>query len=584
MDADQQLLEANRKRLLTQQDWVGIDPSKPVSLRFLSSREKNKIGKRRRTTRGRRAPPKRKSNDEFRDDDHRFANDASAHALGGNGLRQGVGDIRIQIGTDAMTNTYSTQLDQYAQSRASSEPMLFDQGEPRAQQRTATPPVNLKLHAALSASGQARITSRAPSTGEEPQHYSIARRSVTASSPDASEQWSFGGDELELQCQPATMTSPQNEGSTNEFRLTHHAYGDERTFRLTFSGSVSPAGNRGRTASDDRTIGETQPFGDPDSAGASKREHVHQLNIDTEQAVGVEIDDQGPWRTYLAISDGSSHSDMAIESRSSILHDYPTKRLNNEAAMDWSQHATQGQGNESRISSSSISASLPSLKRVVRRPISAHPSGRGIICQERPVKTTVQSLDEDEKNWQAFVFESDDNDLLLGMHDHAREISPVISKDSENASSSYLPLSHAVSSVSRVASESRSELASDTGCDALDSRAFTPPSRFHNASLPAFDGNVENLTKSKQGEEMLERRVFDGQSHASLQNHASSDIISTRIVSDTETSRSLQHAFAQYPSRASGRILCGNFEGSSSGCGILSSDDGALDLVDPNKR
>ncbi|KAI4688099.1 uncharacterized protein J4E84_005027 [Alternaria hordeiaustralica] len=352
VDTELHLLEANKKRLLTQRDWVGIDPSKPVTLRFRSSREKSKIGKRRRTTRGRGAAPRRNDKDEFGNEVHNFADDAFAQVPGDSGPRQRLDDVRIRIGTDAMTNTYSTQLDQCAQSHASSESMLFDLEEPLAQLRSAKPPADLELLAATSAFEQADVASRAPSTGEQPQHYDLARRNVASPSPDASEQKSFTDDQFELQCQPATMTSREIESSTHDFRLTHHAYGEERAFRFAFSGSNSTAGARGRTASDGNQIGETKPFDDPDSVGESKMGYVHQHNIDRERSVGVDVSaantivDESPWKTYLAISDGSSHSDKSILSRSSVPHDYPTKRHNNEAAIDWSQHATQGQGNE----------------------------------------------------------------------------------------------------------------------------------------------------------------------------------------------------------------------------------------------
>ena len=589
MDTELHLLETNRKRLLTQQDWVGIDPSKPVSLRFRSSREKSKIGKRRRTTRGRGAVPRRKDNDEFGNEDHNFEDDAFAQVLGHSVPRQRLDDIRIRIGTDAMTNTYSTQLDQCAQSRASSESMLFDQEEPLAQLRSAKPSVNLELLAATSTFEQADVASRAPSTGEQTQHYGFVRRSVASPSSGASEQKSSTGNPLELQCQPAIITSRMNGSSTHDFRLTHYAYGEERAFGFAFSGSNSTACARGCNASDGHQIGEKKPFSDPDSAGESKMGYVHQLNIDRERLVGVDVSaahtivDEGPWKTYLAISDRSSHSDTSIPSRSSVPH-YPAKRHNNEAAMDWSQHATQGQGNESRISSSSISASLPALKRGVRKPISAHASDMAIIRRDRPVNAAVQSLDEEERNWQAFVFQGDDKHQ--GMHDHARKTSPLVPKYSENSSSRCLPLSRAVSSVSPATHESRPRIASGTGYDALESRALTP-STFRNANSLELCGFVEGMTENKQGEKMLGRKVFDGQSHASLQNHASSDIISSRVLSATTRSRILeQHAsaVAQHPTSSNRRILCGNSQGSSSGCDILTSDDGALHLVDPNRR
>jgi hypothetical protein len=592
MDTHLKLLEANRKRLLTQQDWVGIGASKPVSLRFLSSREKNKIGKRRRTTRGRGAAPRRKNGDDFRDKDHYPAKDAYAQVLGGSGSRQTVDDIRIRIGTDAMTDICSTRLDQYTQSHASPESMLFDQEEPLAQERSAGPPVKFQLHAATNAPEQARVTFHAPSTGEKQQRHSIARRSVASPFSYASEQKRFNCDQLELLCQPTTMTLRQTESSTHDFRLTHHAHGDKRAFRLAFSDSQSTAGSRGGTASDVHQIGETRPFCDLDPADASKIEYVHQAYGDGEQSVGAEasagraIVDEGPWKKYLAISDGSSHSDTA---RSSILHDYPTKRHSNEAAMDWSQHATQGRGDQSRISSSSIShslPSLPSLRRGVRDPISAHHSDMSIIRRDRPVTTALQCTEEDEKNWQAFVFGSDENGAFPGMHSQTPETSQLGSKCSEKSSSRYLSLSRAVSSVDPVACEFGLGLGSDTGYNALNSRALTPTSRFRNASLLVLRGSVEELSENKQGEEMLMRRVFDGQSatHASLQNHASSDIIFTRVSRNTKTSRSLEQVVsAQDPTESSGRQLCRNWEGSSSDSDMLTSDDGALDLVDPEK-
>jgi hypothetical protein len=262
---------------------------------------------------------------------------------------------------------------------------------------------------------------------------------------------------------------------------------------------------------------------------------MHQVDIDMEHPVNVEISaghaivDEGPWKTYLAISDDSSHSDTA---RSSFLHDHPTTKQDNEAATNWSQQATHGQGDQSRVSSSSISASLPSLTRRIREPILTHPSGVTAIRRKEPVTTALRSLDEDEKNWRAFVFQSDDKLSLPGMQDHACKTSPLISRSSENASSEYLPISRAVSSVSPIVYESGSELASDAGYDAPDPRSFAPPLRSRNASPLLFGGFVERLTQGEQGDEMLERKVSDKQwvTHASLQNNASSGLTSSKVL------------------------------------------------------
>ena len=47
MDQEERLLLANRRRLLAQNDWIGLAPARPVHMKFSSSHDKDRVGKRR---------------------------------------------------------------------------------------------------------------------------------------------------------------------------------------------------------------------------------------------------------------------------------------------------------------------------------------------------------------------------------------------------------------------------------------------------------------------------------------------------------------------------------------------------------
>jgi hypothetical protein len=581
------LLEANKRRLLTQQDWVGIDPSKPVNLRFLSNKEKEKIGKRRRIT-GKHGAALRQNNDAgIGEPQLNPRNKFAGHFERGNNID----NIRIRIGTDASTNTYSTQTNDHVQSQASSDPMLFDQEGPDAQQHAKVadfaPPVNLQSREARSMSRQTSATPHAhPLTGEKaPRYHDVARLHGPIPSQDTSEQGSSTNDQLELHTQNATSMHQERESSSEGFRLTHRVQGDERSVHLVFGDSNSPVGDRGRIMSEDSDIGETQPPRGPYPARAFQIDQMHQISNDREQSAidetsaALAIVDEEPWKTYLAISDGrSSHSDTAIIARNSMLHDHPTARNNNEAVTNWSQHATQG--DQSHISLSSVSASLPSLRRGIRLPLSARPYGGDANRRGVPVDMRRQALDEDERNWQAFVFGSDNNS---SSQNHASEAPRL--KYSENTSSRYLPLSAAVSTVSPPPRNTR--FGSYISNDVQDSETSAPPSKSRATSSPAFHQFVDDLSDGGFGEDNDERNVVDVHSvtQASLQNNASaSDLISSRISSRTKTSRSNldRHRPARATSYAQG-TSSRRIARSSSIYDIPVSDDEALHLVDPDE-
>ncbi|KAF1835189.1 hypothetical protein BDW02DRAFT_597577 [Decorospora gaudefroyi] len=594
VSAETRLLEANRKRLLTQQDWIGIDPSKPVSLRFLSSKDKDKIGKRRRIT-GKHAATLKQKNDTVLRPHLRRADERFTGASERGATRNVVEDIRIRIGTDALTNTCSAQPNEYTQSHASSEPMLFDQEGPATQPQAGetyfAPLVNPQLSATISAYTPTSAAPHAPPTGESPQRCrDDAQLHMPVPSHDAFEQGISDDEPAELHVHDGTAKHQSCESSPPGFLLTHRLHGHDRALRLVFGDFNSSAGGRSRIVSGDRVIGEMQPR-EPTSARASGIAHMHQISNDREQSVieeasaVLEIVDPEPWRKHFAISDGgSSRSETDVLSRNGMLHDNPTMQNNNEAVTNWSQHATQG--DQSHISPSSISASLPSLKRGVKRPRSTRPNEEYLIHRDGSADIGKRILDEDEKNWQAFVFGSDGSSCSQMLHDNAHGSLQMIAKDSDNTTSSrYLPFSAAVSSVSSVPINTAgprfgSYVRNVTQDPAASAR---PWSTFH--------GYAEELGEDGYDEDIPKSNALGQQSvtHASLENNASSDLIFPRIFSGTKTSRSgldqskVAGGASYTQAIASARRPGRSFEGPSSPHDIPVSDDDPLDLVDPDK-
>ncbi|KAF1939707.1 hypothetical protein EJ02DRAFT_408020 [Clathrospora elynae] len=536
--AETQLLEANRKRLLSQQDWVAIDPSKPVNLRFLPSKEKEKIGKRRRTTGKHGAALRQKHDADLQGRPLHPVNDKFAVNFD---------NIRTRIGTNALTNTYLAQPKEYVQSQASSDPMLFDQEGTEAQQHAGKPepvsPAKPPLRAA-NAPRQPSAPHARTLTGEEAEHYhDIASSNEPISSRAASEQVSL--ESVQLEPQPTRVTRQERESSAPGYRLTHRVQGNKRPLRLVFGDSTSSAGGRSRAVSGNRNIGGTKHAREAKSSGASQTGHMHHVNSDKkrsaidEASATLAIIDEEPWRTYVALSDRDScHSDTEFEPGNSMLHPCPTTQNNNEVVTNWSQHATYG--GQTDIGSSLVSASLPSLKRGAQKHMPARLSGADSGRRGDPAATKPRVTNRDEELWEAFVIGSD-NKLSSSQtrNSDAQGNRKMVSKDASGASSSYLPLSVAVSSVSDSLFRSASRFASYKSDGVQDAAGFAESLGSRAISPPIFRGFVEELSDG-EADKTTEHSVFGEASvtQASLQNNASSDLISSRIFSATETSRS----------------------------------------------
>jgi hypothetical protein len=447
-DAEIELLEAKKRRLLTQPDWIGISPSKPVSLQFLSCKQKERIGKRRITT-GKGNVMKRQciNGDSKREDldaQHRtfaeFLQDRVKHGKPEN--------IRIHIGTDAMTDTHSTQLEEHARSEASSDLMLFEQNRSFTDQPAGDvefgPLVTSQGHTVMSAVEQDGVFSHASATGEDARHHdNVSGHAQSAAVRNAC------GKLLAQQPQLAAAILDEHEG----FRFVHPARDDECALRLVFSGSDSSMGIRTLNATGKQEIDETQLPREPTLALRSQAEHVHRITNDSEDLSAYAIVDREPWTAYLAISDNCSRPhDTRIHTRELLQLDDTDTKNKSGAATSWSQHATQGQDDGGSFGTLPNSDSLPSLRRGIRRPVAGHGSEMKLIRRSPPNSTDLQPLDEDEKRWQAFVLGCDKRQALqmqrAHQHQHAGRHFAQTFQYPENVRSGYLPLSVAAGSAS----------------------------------------------------------------------------------------------------------------------------------------
>ncbi|KAF2462239.1 hypothetical protein BDY21DRAFT_10446 [Lineolata rhizophorae] len=102
-------VESSRRRLLERSDWIGIRPTRPLHMQFTSRDEKNKIGKRRKLTYGRR--PLLADQDHWnRPFQQQTISSIRHHGNGSSGSvdsNKGPGRIHIHLGIDALESQIS---------------------------------------------------------------------------------------------------------------------------------------------------------------------------------------------------------------------------------------------------------------------------------------------------------------------------------------------------------------------------------------------------------------------------------------------------------------------------------------------
>lgn len=524
------------------------------------------------------------------------AGDQHAGAFIGD-MKTNLNDIRIRIGTDALTTACSTERIEYDQSHASSDLMLFDQQAHDTEQ----PDTHETAQHGVQEVHQLEISTLSHDPANGGDHFVPARQARNDfSSPrivadNALPDRAVTRNPRRMrQALPGFLDRSTPRGSVasediaRALQITQQVEGIDQPLRLVFPGSISSGASHNGTTVHNHGLGGTVHAFEVYHAGKYKTGNMHHLDnaieshSEGEAAPAVSIVDDKPWKSFKNIPDeSSSHSATANDSERSVLHQHPTPKIHEAERTSWSQHATQGE--QTHTSSSFISASLPSVKRDAQTRHSIH----GPRTRANYVSHTSRQMNEDEQIWQTFVLGSNDTSSSLSTR-KGQDGGQSITK----GSSGYLPLSAAVSSIS---SPFRPTLGNDPGMryDVHDAARFAPPgsrSITSPASMPV--GFVEELSDEDEDEPKAESNVLgESVTHASLLANTSgdSDLLSSRMFSHSQTSRSgLEH-----PSH-NGASFCARAQANCGGIGRErehasgydipkpDSEDEGLHLVDPD--
>jgi hypothetical protein len=540
-----------------------------VNLRFQSCKEKDIIGKRRNVLGRHGASLRRRDQTDF---DTKRLQPADNHRVGASisgAIRTNLDDIRIRIGTDALTGACSTQHDDYHQSHASSDSMLFDQPD---KDREYHEMHGSARHTILGLQTTGRTTHKVHAPSHEisgaynrSQRYHTRQSLRDDSAPRIISE--KNGVELEQHLSRKEIVQTEEEvtpvrHNTPGLRITQQVGGTEHPFRLVFEDLKSSIG--ARSSSPSGTEGSANHAPEARYAGRYKKRLMLSLggvpepSCNSEATTAAPIADEDLWNSYIIIPDHSSSRMPNFQgSEEGVVHPQPILK-HEDARTSWSQHATQG--DQSRVISSVTSASLPSLNI----------SGRYRVPVDDPKaslsKATVREVDENERLWQEFVL--DNNEVLSESRQRH------VGYEQATWKSSYLPLSVAVSSISSTLAPPMHKFIHNTP-------KLAPPTILRTISSPAIRpvGFTEAL--SNKDNKMAERTAYGSDqsvTHASLQNNASStEPISWRMFSHTGTSRS-----GPDPSLASRNAAERRAE-SRAVYDIADNEDEKLDLVDRDR-
>ncbi|KAF2628494.1 hypothetical protein BU25DRAFT_37002 [Macroventuria anomochaeta] len=587
-DIETQLLEANKKRLLKQQDWIGVAPSRPVDLQFLSIKEKSRIGKRRKSDGKSKAVTRRRSPTTF----PRRAGQGELERRGDTFMRAlpvvtAAANIRVRIGSDDLTTAASTQPKNYARSQTNSDSMLFDEeGVDAARQMESEAPQSVTPSGhALAANPRSNVNQPAKSDSDfSLQHGQSAHRGLTEG-PDvhANERIRY----VAAEANTLDQSVQQSEATDPSYRLTHHVGGIERPLKLVFD-RRSPS-RVGHTASPTGQIGKAQRVHATFNAKETETGHAsrnvgeaHQSVIRRPPNAPAIVDDE-PWRTYLDIGTSSSGQvRVNDETGTSVPQPHVSARNTRADRTSCPQHTAQG--NLTHVNLSTVSASLLAPKRRSDR-----------LPDARPLLRTaaIKEVDDNEQVWRCFVgLGSDPQSAIDTIHTHNETSEDSMSRATKGYASTRPPLSNAVSLTPFPSTPFRS--LSGQASRISDDMQYAPHSgsRSITSAAPSYAawGRIgspnEDVQNEGQGEETPARSHFGEQStHASSQNHASH---ASEMFSDTRTSRGdLDRRGRVWDdvsrrAQASGSVVLQRGRGSSI-WDIPDSDEAGIDLVNPDR-
>ncbi|KAH6625351.1 hypothetical protein C7974DRAFT_199539 [Boeremia exigua] len=580
-DTETQLLEANKKRLLRQQDWIGIELSKPVDLRCLSTTETIAIGKRRKPDAKTREVARRASPVTFVHPSGRDELDDGGNALMSGALpRLAAGDIRVRIGSDALTTAASMQLIDYASSQTDSDPMLFDEEFDGAVRREILEPSQggPSLGRRLAANPRSTVDRNC-----SPQHGPPAYHNLTISP-------AMHVDE----CMRHTAADPNaldrfvqpSEATDQSYRLTHRAGSIERPFKLTF-GRRPP--HLDHTASATKNSSETQRVHANFNAEATETGKVPR-NVERSLQDVVKRhtnppsrDGDEPWRPYL--DTGTSSSDHNDDWTAINQPHAPARNARAELS-SCPQRTTPV--NLTHVNLLTVPASLPSRIRS-----NAHlPDARTILRAGAD-----KGFGNDEAFWQSCALGADPQSTMETVRSPDETSENSTSRATKGYASTRLPQSTAVTSVSSTPFPSTPfRSLSGQASRISDGVQYTPHSGSRSISSAALSYTVwggaepphgEDVPGEGQGGETSAGSQFcELVTYASFRNHASHV---DEVISDTRTSRSDldQRSRAQDDvsrlAQASGSTIWSREDQASSMRNMTDSDDVGIDLVDPER-
>ncbi|OAG09509.1 uncharacterized protein CC84DRAFT_439352 [Paraphaeosphaeria sporulosa] len=411
-DTEENLLDTKRRRLLRQSDWAGLTRPKLLMLNFQAQRGRDEIGKRRKTSHHNALT--------MHEDPSRLVPlpEAGTRRQLGGGARQHH-DIKVRIGSDALTNRTTVHTSPQAQASATWD-------EVSSEEMTSG---NAALHRAAPKPGQQADPNARRFVGA-PTHALHPRNSTWGVMPRNQQLHYVGGsagsmrvglnedsnaspnDQSVVSSSAEDHVSANKRGEVSNYCITQQVEGTTRSLRLTFDAAtefsaMAPIEN----ASSCNLIGESNHNHYTANAAVTESGHV-QMEAgaagNAEPRPPHDID-EGPWMTFLPVQANSSSLSVADDlSALNRAHDRPAIHpLSNSAS--WSQRATQG-ARALADASLCVSPCLPSItqkceKDELREHVHAGP-GRS----ERSEK----HIDGNDEFWQRLVFGSDKLDSTDG--------------------------------------------------------------------------------------------------------------------------------------------------------------------------
>ncbi|KAI8942985.1 hypothetical protein NX059_001022 [Plenodomus lindquistii] len=584
------LLEANRKRLLKQPDWIGINPSKPVGLPCVPSKDKSRIGKRRKTEIKPGVAAPRRVTTNINSVNRQLQTDELITGPRSDVRRDHLDNLRIRIGTDALTSAYSTQEHERRRSQESSESMLFQQNTALATEtefpEEVVQPANYCPDATARAFQNEHPALYKPLVTHNHHQLEPHQGRYRGSSPSTESyvQALQGGSEAE-QTDDHTLSSVHCRSGciAPGYAVMHRTGGGQQPLRLVFTDTKSfkdderqmhTKSHRARTCDNTQVSNHVQLL----ERTAQTREllkpetdsgHPTSTNVPNTHAI---VDVKG-WESFLAIpSRDSAHSVAATDSESSMLHQH-AQQDHSEPSAAWSQIATQG--DQIHGGSSVISALLPLARQSMGQRALTDASDPDPGRLYNSMRKQPQVLGDDEMLWQAFVLGSDDCPSSQILHEWKHLRAP--SNELEATRCTSLPaavVSH--NSCSRVFSPSR---VGRTHGGMEPAAAVKETSAPQKRSSPVAQNVFGELSDGELSSTFAQRR-------SSLLNNASRDTsldVARTIGGTRRVGGSLQHARSSSPTEASPSKCDSRYWSPSMQAKPRSdSSDNALHLVDPN--